>query len=867
MISVKPKEILYFIREETTYTYDRDDTTNDDESINDTDSPEIMNVDQGLSSRTTTTTSPTHHDQHLPKDDNLNIERHVPDSYHHSSYEYLSSGNGLASVSSPNHPFNSSNNLSTPHPISSQKYPSKSVTSNSYSPTSYRYQAAAVLDEHSSINRSTTTNLHHHQQHQQHQQNQQQQQQQQQQLSTSSLSAYVPHPFNPNRHSALGTTSDDSGNESSVNYHQQQLTSTGNPNTHFVVVAIDFGTTFSGYAFAFTRDIDSILMMRKVDGNDPGVINQKTPTTILLTPNLEFHSFGFFARDFFHDLDPEEAKRWLYFEKFKMHLHYTQDLNTQTLISASNGRKVPALTIFTYALQYFKEHALRELSDQSGTRFVNEDVRWVITVPAIWKQSAKQFMREAAYQAGIASREFPDQLLIALEPEAASIYIRKLRLHQFVPDETPTFSRNTVRRDHALFSSTLSDHTSPIHLDTDRLSNDQTDVQSTNQPFELVLDRGTRYIVVDCGGGTVDITVHELDNKMGTLKELYKATGGPYGSVGVDQEFEKLMNTIFGLEIMEEFKMKRPAGYVDLMIAFEARKRTASPLKNNPLNISLPFSFIDFYKKKKGSTVESAIRRYNDPDIKWSTQGMMRLSPEAMKRLFHPTIEKIKMTIGEVLNSPEVKGIQYLFLVGGFAESPILQHEIRRAFSSILKVIIPQDVSLTILKGAVLFGLDPTIVNVRRSRLTYGVSVLNRFIPDFHPMEKKIVKDNIEWCADIFDKFVLVDQSIGLGDIVIRKYTPARHNQAQCIISFYCSESDKPIYVTDPGVRKIGTLVLDMFYDGYPPSDAQHNSTNQKNQRREIQTRMVFGDTEIKVSALDVSTGKCVRATIDFLNK
>ena len=56
----------------------------------------------------------------------------------------------------------------------------------------------------------------------------------------------------------------------------------------------------------------------------PGVINQKTPTTILFTPNLEFHSFGFSARDFFHDLDPDEAKRWLYFEKFKMHLHHTQ---------------------------------------------------------------------------------------------------------------------------------------------------------------------------------------------------------------------------------------------------------------------------------------------------------------------------------------------------------------------------------------------------------------------------------------------------------------------------------------------------------------------------------------------------------------
>jgi len=58
-------------------------------------------------------------------------------------------------------------------------------------------------------------------------------------------------------------------------------------------------------------------------------------------------------------------------------------------------------------------------------------------------------------------------------------------------------------------------------------------IDTNTQTFEVILDRGTRYIVVDCGGGTVDITVHELDNKMGTLKELYKATGGPYGSVGM----------------------------------------------------------------------------------------------------------------------------------------------------------------------------------------------------------------------------------------------------------------------------------------------------------------------------------------------
>lgn len=41
---------------------------------------------------------------------------------------------------------------------------------------------------------------------------------------------------------------------------------------------------------------------------------------------------------------------------------------------------------------------LQELSDQAGAEFDNADVRWVITVPAIWKMPAKQFMREAAYK-------------------------------------------------------------------------------------------------------------------------------------------------------------------------------------------------------------------------------------------------------------------------------------------------------------------------------------------------------------------------------------------------------------------------------------------------------------------------------------
>lgn len=114
-----------------------------------------------------------------------------------------------------------------------------------------------------------------------------------------------------------------------------------------VVVAIDFGTTSSGYAFSFTQDSEAIHMMRcppphaslisavtrdltkssdrnrRWEGGDPGVANQKSPTSLLLTPDLRFHSFGFAARDFYHDLDPEEARHWLYFDKFKMKIHST----------------------------------------------------------------------------------------------------------------------------------------------------------------------------------------------------------------------------------------------------------------------------------------------------------------------------------------------------------------------------------------------------------------------------------------------------------------------------------------------------------------------------------------------------------------
>ena len=49
-------------------------------------------------------------------------------------------------------------------------------------------------------------------------------------------------------------------------------------------------------------------------------------------------------------------------------------------------------------------------------------------------------------QAGIASPENPEQLIIALEPEAASIYVRKQRLHQLIPESPMKRRRSSPYR-------------------------------------------------------------------------------------------------------------------------------------------------------------------------------------------------------------------------------------------------------------------------------------------------------------------------------------------------------------------------------------------------------------------------------------
>lgn len=86
-----------------------------------------------------------------------------------------------------------------------------------------------------------------------------------------------------------------------------------------------------------------------------------------------------------------------------------QELSRRMELEASNGQRVLAYLVFGHALRFFKDSCLRAINESllGGMDVTTEDVQWVITVPAIWRQSAKQFMRYAATEVSVESGGIP----------------------------------------------------------------------------------------------------------------------------------------------------------------------------------------------------------------------------------------------------------------------------------------------------------------------------------------------------------------------------------------------------------------------------------------------------------------------------
>lgn len=74
---------------------------------------------------------------------------------------------------------------------------------------------------------------------------------------------------------------------------------------------------------------------------------------------------------------------------------YSQEIRGDAKLKEENGKELKSLTVFRYTIQYLKQHLVNMVRNSSPD-VRDTDIRWVITVPAIWKDSAKKFMRQAA---------------------------------------------------------------------------------------------------------------------------------------------------------------------------------------------------------------------------------------------------------------------------------------------------------------------------------------------------------------------------------------------------------------------------------------------------------------------------------------
>ena len=73
-------------------------------------------------------------------------------------------------------------------------------------------------------------------------------------------------------------------------------------------------------------------------------------------------------------------------------------------------------------------------------------------------------------------------------------------------------------------------------------------------------------------------------------------SGGTFGGIHVDQEFEQLMMKAFGDDFIRRFQEQFPNDWQVIMNRFEEQKRAEEEVDNDEISIALPLNF-KLYKK------------------------------------------------------------------------------------------------------------------------------------------------------------------------------------------------------------------------------------------------------------------------------
>lgn len=356
-------------------------------------------------------------------------------------------------------------------------------------------------------------------------------------------------------------------------------------------------------------------------------------------------------------------------------------------------------------------------------------------------------------------------------------------------------------------------------------------------------------------GGTVDITAQEIVDDW-QVKELVAASGGGWGGNRVNVQFEEMMKKVFGEEFIRLYKERCTDSWMELEVQFEKKKRATQPDGESVISLPITRSLEKQYQKITGNDIEDIVAKYKELGISIINDAFV-FDATAVFELFHSNFKYIIPHVTDLLKSPKLKALKYIFLIGGFAESVFLQKAISTAFlPPHYTVLTPNGSSTAVLKGAVIFGHHPEIIQSRIARKTYGHAIVLPFKEGVHNEQNRIYdKTNGAYCSNIFDKHVTIGEEVKVGEVRVLYAQPFDRDARDAVVSLYSTDNTDPQYVNDTSVNCLGDLILDL------------QTLPKFNDNFEIEIKVQFGETEMMVEARDPREGgKSVNTTLQFLS-
>jgi hypothetical protein len=593
-----------------------------------------------------------------------------------------------------------------------------------------------------------------------------------------------------------------------------------------IAAAVDFGTHGTGFAWSVIAPLNDVAAERTIirssykPANRYQITPSKNLSAVLTGADGTVVEWGHAARTrWIHLLEAGATEGWGYATGYKMALRAdTGEMG----VARAQGTAVIHDTAAVCALVTGCLAKVRAAAEQSMTDagIVPQDIRWCLTVPAIWDEDDKDLMRRAAVAAG-----FPDDvamLRLIFEPEAAAI---------------------TSYLSLAL----LIDGTGQ----TDRVP---------------LMKAGTRFMVVDCGGGTIDITAYEsLEDKTILLAEIGKVCGGRLGSEFLDHAFRTgLLADRLGADLVAQLATTHPDELQRMVDQWEGHKTgdlaTVSDGATGGLRLAdscnawveVPGTVWELLDEDRRQRLAAASGR---PYRLEFTAAEVQAVHDA---LVHPILAEIDDQLTAMAQTPPRAAAaggapqEFLLLVGGFTGSGYLREHIHRRFGDRIRILHPMYHEWAVLDGALHYAYDPTMIASHRARFTYGVA-LSLPWEEQDGAERRTVADGRALC-DRFRVTVVRGQSVEVGECVeVAGLAPVPRRSEVLVLRFYRTRDTVPRYVDETGCDPVGTIEVPV----------PHHHRRKGNTDR-FTLRLYFGDTQIRVEMRDDRTGAVTEGTIAF---